>query len=211
MAALSYIGEPSAWKYALRTALCLVLLLFLRPWRYYSAPRWRDIPWGIGGGILALGIWLLPEISWSSNGPFLQEMYLRFGIMPLGRLPAATETSIYDPRIAGWFMALTRLAGSAFVIAIIEEFFWRGFLYRWLIERRFTRLSPATWDVEAFLIMVLLFGLEHNRWLAGMAAGAVYGALMIYTRSIWSACFAHIVTNLLLGIYVLNAGAYVFW
>lgn len=211
MFGLRYVGEPGAWKYGVRTGLCILLLLALRPWRYYRRPQWRDIPWGIAGGLAVLLAWVGPELGWAGDGPFIQELYLRFGIMPLGRVPASAETSIYDPQIAGWWLALVRLGGSAFIIAAIEEFFWRGFLYRWLIERDFLGISLGEWDIEAFLIMVVLFGLEHNRWLAGVVAGAVYGALMIRTRSIWSACIAHVVTNLLLGIYVLSAGAYGFW
>ena len=55
------------------------------------------------------------------------------------------------------------------------------------------------------------FGLEHDRWLAGIFAGLAYGLVAIRTRDIWAAVMAHVVTNLLLGLYVLAVGAYSFW
>jgi len=108
-------------------------------------------------------------------------------------------------------LTLVRLAGSAFVIAIIEEFFWRGFLYRWLLGSPFLKFNLGTMHVGMFWIVALLFGLEHTRWMVGILAGVAYGYLVIRTRDIWAGCIAHITTNLLLGIYVLITRSYHFW
>jgi CAAX prenyl protease-like protein len=62
-----------------------------------------------------------------------------------------------------------------------------------------------------FLAVALAFGFEHDRWLAGFLAGVIYGLVVIRTRDIWAACAAHVVTNFLLGVYVLARGAYGFW
>ena len=59
--------------------------------------------------------------------------------------------------------------------------------------------------------MGLLFGFEHQRWLVGILAGLAYLWLMLRTRDIWAAIVAHVITNFLLGLYVLAAGAYAFW
>ena len=48
-------------------------------------------------------------------------------------------------------------------------------------------------------------------FLVGILAGLAYGLLLIRTRDIWAAVTAHVVTNLLLGFYVLVMGAYGFW
>ena len=108
-------------------------------------------------------------------------------------------------------MALVRLLGSGLVIAAVEEFFWRGFLYRFLIAPAFTRVDPGTFAAAAFLAVAAVFGLEHDRWLAGVLAGLAYGAVFVRTRDIWAAVVAHAATNLLLGLYVLSTGAYRFW
>ncbi len=213
MVGLNYVGPAGAWKYALRTALCTALFLAWRPWRWYAPPRWRNVLPALLVGLLVYIVWVFPVVPWGDRYPLLQELYLRFGIMPLGRLPEAELPNIYDPAVCGWGLSLVRLAGSAFTIAVIEEFFWRGFLYRWLIDRQFTRLDLATLDWEAMGLMCLLFGLEHHFWLGGIVAGFAYGWLMIKTRDIWAAALAHVVTNLLLGLYVLHTGgwAYLFW
>jgi CAAX prenyl protease-like protein len=103
------------------------------------------------------------------------------------------------------------LAGSAFVIAIIEEFFWRGFLYRWMLGRFFLDVDHGKMSMAMLLVVSLIFGLEHARWLAGIIAGLAYGLLYIKTRDIWAASIAHVITNMLLGEYVLITGSYAFW
>lgn len=215
MIALGYMGPDGAWRYAVRTGVCLAIFVLLRPWRWYPGPKLRNVLPAVGVGLLVYVVWVFPEISWTLRMPYIQELYLRFGILPLGRFPEAdllpNGLSIYDPEVCGWVLSLTRLAGSAFVIAVIEEIFWRGFLYRWFIDREFIQVGLGTFDWEAFVLMGLLFGLEHNRWLAGIIAGAAYGLLMLKTRDIWAASLAHVITNLLLGIYVLHGGHYEFW
>jgi hypothetical protein len=211
MLALQHVGPEGAWRYALRTGICAALFIGLRPWRWYRMPKLKNVPAALLVGILVYVAWVFPEVRWTEEMPFLQELYQRFGILPLGRLPEVELPNMYDPRVCGWPLTLTRLAGSALVIAVIEEFFWRGFLYRWLIDRTFWKTGLGTFDWEAFAIMCLLFGLEHNRWLAGIVAGAAYGLLMIRTRDVWAASLAHVVTNLILGIHVIVFNKWVFW
>lgn len=133
--------------------------------------------------------------------------------IPDGYAAAAGSTvgNFYAPSICGWGYTLVRLAGSALVISVIEEFFWRGFLYRWIQKVDFLSVNPGVLDWTAFLATAAIFGAEHTEWLAGFLCGLAYGALYLKTRDIWAACVAHVTTNLLLGIYVLATGAYQFW
>jgi hypothetical protein len=205
------MGEPAAWKYALRSGVCVALFLWLRPWTAYARPTLRDLAWGVPVGVAVLVVWIGLETPLGSRIPAVQEFYLRWLVFPLGELPELVEDSPYAPQNCGWPLTLVRLAGSALVIASIEEFFWRGFLYRWFIDRDFLSVGLGRFEVQAFLIAVVVFGLEHHRWLAGIIAGAAYGALIIHRKNIWGAVVAHVVTNLLLGLYVLGAGSYTFW
>lgn len=72
-------------------------------------------------------------------------------------------------------------------------------------------MKLEVFEIQAFLLMVLFFGLEHDRWLAGMIAGAAYGGVILWRRSLWAAVIAHVVTNFLLGLWVLHANQYIFW
>ena len=141
--------------------------------------------------------------------PVLKALYTRWILFPSAAMGGASP---YAPEVCGWPLAFAKVLGSAFVIAGIEEFFWRGFLYRWLLNRNFLSVGLGVFQPAMFFACAFAFGLEHgNRWLVGSIAGVVYGLVMIRTRDIWAAAVAHMVTNLLLGLYVLAMGAYAFW
>lgn len=201
----------SAWAYGLRCIVCLWVFIWFRPWRWYELPRLRNVLPALGVGILVFVIWVLPESPWAARWPALQQFYLRVGTLPPWKLPEPVETSPYAPYVCGWAFSITRLLGSALVIAVIEEFFWRGFLYRWLLEKKFLEVDMGKMVVPMFLIVSLFFGFEHQRWLVGFLAGLAYGGLAIKTRDLWAAVLAHVTTNALLGAYVLATGSYAFW
>lgn len=211
MFAGDYFFDPSPWRYTVQTVTGLALFIFFRPWRWYQTPRLRNIPLALLVGIAVFLVWVVPEIRVNGLLGSWQEPYLRFGVLPFGKLIEVTTASIYAPDTSGWLFTIIRLVGSAFIIAVIEEFFWRGFLYRWLIERDFTKVKLSIFEWEPFIIACILFGLEHNRWLAGIIAGMAYLILMIKTRDITAVCCAHAVTNLLLGLYVIATRSYHFW
>lgn len=197
-----------AWAYGVRSVVCLGLFIYLRPWEGYARFRGKTLLWALPAGVLVCVIWVLPESGWMPAGA---DHYLRWGMWPPWRVFLPAAESPYDPAICGWPLSIVRLAGSAFIIAVIEEFFWRGFLYRWLIENDFMKVDPRRRHWPMFLAVAVLFGLEHTRWLAGIFAGLVYGELYIRTGNIWCAVAAHVTTNLLLGWYVLHTGAFSFW
>ena len=123
---------------------------------------------------------------------------------------ARSGSGPYDPAVCGWTLTIVKLIGSAFVIAPVEEVFFRSFLYRWLQNRDFTAVPLSRFDLSAFLWMVFLFTLEHDRPLAAAMAGGVYGLLAI-RWGLGSAILAHVVTNLALGLHVIYHGAWEFW
>ena len=157
---------------------------------------------GLIAGVLVTVLWIVPEIS-----PF----YRTWFCWPIGSLPAAsTDPSPYDPAVCGWTLTIAKLVGSAFVIAPVEEVFFRSFLYRWLQKRDFLSIPLSRFDLSAFLWMVFLFTLEHDRPLAAALAGAVYGLVAI-RFGLASAIIAHVTTNLLLALHVIFSGAWAFW
>lgn len=208
---LSIMGEPAGWKYAVRTVCVLALFLVLRPWRWYPRLQVRHLPAAFGLGLAIFVVWVAGESRLSGSLPGLQEAYLRWGTMPPWAVPQWPATEPYSPAVAGWPLTLIRIAGSAFVIAIIEEFFWRGFLYRWLANPSFLEedLLRPRWSI--FIIVAIAFGLEHTRWLVGIVAGLGYGWFYLRTRDVWAVAIAHMITNLVLGVYVVITGRYAFW
>lgn len=208
---LHMLGDPAGWKYAVISATGLALFVGLRPWQGYPGLQARNLPAALVTGVVVFAVWIGPETEVFGQWPRLQDFYYRWAVLPLGRLPEPLKTFPYAPETAGWPLALVRLAGSAFVIALIEEFFWRGFAYRWLLAADFRSVDLGRMQKGIFLAVAVAFGLEHTQWLVGIAAGLAYGYLVIRTRDIWAGCAAHALTNFLLGVYVLATGRYAFW
>lgn len=212
------------WSYAAKAAVCAGLFVWLRPWRVYPALRAVNLPLAAAVGAGVAAVWILPETPWFGRTlPGAQMFYHRWLIMMPGALPSYFDPEVFPalppghlsrafaPEEAGWALALAKLAGSAAVIAVVEEFFFRGFFYRWLRSGTFWKVPLASFDAQAFWTVAAVFGLEHDRWFAGMVAGVVYGWLAVRTGDVWAAAVAHGLTNLILGVYVMMSGQYGFW
>lgn len=198
-----------AVRYAIQTGVGFAVLLVARPWRYYAPFSVKWLPVSVLVGVAVFVLWVLPESALMKRVPVMHDLYMRFAIR--GAVPVAVGASPYAPEQCGWIFSVVRLVGSAFVIAVAEEYFWRGFLMRWMRGQPFLNITPRDVGWGFLLIGSILFGLEHSRWLAGALAGLAYGLLYIRTGDLWAAVMAHVTTNYLLGLYVLSTGAYVFW
>ena len=189
----------SAGSYALRSACAVALALPLLPrlLNQSKAVYARSLMFGVPAGLLVLVLWIAPERF---------EWYREW--MVVGGMSA--EPSPYEPTLAGWPLVIAKLIGSAFVIAPIEELFFRNYLYRRLQDRQWQAVSPSRFDASAFFWTVALFALEHNRIVVAALAGAIYSAAAI-RHGIGAAIVAHITTNFALGLWVICRGDWAFW
>ena len=201
--------DTPAWIYAGKTLLCAGMLAWLRPWRYVPMGKPSLGEWLLGAfiGFAVYVLWALPE---TLPYPAATAWYRRWLVMFPGSLPDYSASWCY-----AWqshpVLATLKLLGSAFVIAPIEEFFFRGWLMRWLTQRDWAALPLAKVSPAAFWATVAVFAFEHDRVVGGALAGMAYGALACKTGSLRASIVAHIVTNLLLGIQVLVRSDYGFW
>lgn len=215
------------WSYAAKTVVCGALILWLRPWQYYK-PATKltagKVALGVGVGVAVTVAWVLPETVWTARYfPGFQEFYNRWFILMPGKfpsyfdpvyfpeLPPGHASLAYAPEANGWILTVFKLVGSAFVIAVAEEYFFRGFFYRWMQNARFTEVPLGRYDASAFWLVVLVFAIEHDRWFGGALAGVAYGWLAVRTGDVRPAVIAHVVTNLLLGLHVVLSKQYGFW
>lgn len=199
--ALMFTLPPTAESYALRSVASLAAGVIC--WILYRrSGNYRPIELnpgrvcisaatGIAAGITVFALWISLPV-WPYAAPVISE-----------DLP-------YAPTTCGWGLTIVKLIGSAFVIAPAEEIFFRSFLYRRLITRDFTSIPVSRFDLSAFMWVVLLFTLEHNRPIAAAVTGVVYGLLSV-RFGIFSAIAAHVTTNFVLGLYVIFRGEWQFW
>lgn len=188
-------AQSLRWLYPVKIAAVVLVLLFFR--RRYAELAWRSpgaaaLMVALAAGVLVLVLWVNLDAGWMTVG----------------------DASGFDPRTDGrvdWRLALPRLIGGALVVPVMEELFWRSFLLRWLAGGDFLAVDPARFSAMAFVTSVILFGVEHNLWLAGIVAGAIYSVLYMRTGNLWVPIFAHAVTNGLLGAWILSGERWSFW
>lgn len=200
--------HPS-WQYALRSAAGLALLVYAKPWRWYPALHGYNLPLAFIVGIAVYLAWVLPESPLAPD--WLRSPYERWCVRPLGELRNPIEATPFAPAACGWGFTVIRALGSGLLIPFIEEFFWRGFLQRWVTGGDFWRQDAGRIDGVRFFLVAVVFGLEHMEWAAGIAAGLGYGWLYLRTRDIWAVGVAHAATNLLLAYHVVHTGSWQFW
>lgn len=220
-------------NYLFRTIGGLILLAVFRPWRWYPPLKLKNIPAAVGVGVLILVVWVGLETPWvQEKAPAVTEWYDRLFVdltqpfktrelydngqgqmLPFEVLEEGPHAGLhaYDPRVTGWLTFWIHMFGTSVVIAIIEEFFFRGFAYRWMQGSPFFKIDPGKLNWLMLLLISLFFGVEHREWLAGIICGIAFGLLYIKTRDIWAAIIAHGTTNFLLGLYVIKFNAYQFW
>jgi CAAX prenyl protease-like protein len=184
--------------YPLKTITTGLLLLHFR--RSYTELIWNDLA-KLGGlflsiltGFVVFVLWVKMTWPWAVLGT------------PIGFDPTIVPENSIRYLLIGF-----RVAGAAIVVPIMEELFWRSWLQRYLISPDFLSVTIGKVTVSSFLIGTILFGLEHNLWLAGIMAGAAYTLLINRTKSLTQCIVAHSATNLLLSIFVLLTGKWEFW
>lgn len=195
------VGVPSEWAYPARTLAALAALWWgSRPLLDFRSTR----PWSsVLVGVALFGIWIGPDLLWSG--------YRGFWLFTNPVTGAARSTISEGLRTGPVFLAF-RVAGSALVVPVAEELFWRAWLMRRLIAADFAALPLGSYSARSFWLTAALFACEHGSyWDVGLAAGVAYNWWMLRTRSLADCILAHAVTNACLAAYVLRAGAWQYW
>ena len=100
------------------------------------------------------------------------------------------------------FLAI-RFIGLALVVPVIEEFFLRGFMMRYVVHEHWWQVPFGSVNRMAVIAGTAIPMMMHpGELLAAFVWFSMVTWLMVRTKSIWDCVVAHGVTNLLLGIYV---------
>ena len=184
--------------YPIKVVCVAVVLWYFR--RDYSEINWRDLGnYRLTFGSIVLGVtifvlWINMDWSWAAFG-----------------VPKGYNPSVLPSETANIILIVCRMIGAVMLVPVMEELFWRSFLFRYLISSPFIRVSIGKSNPLAFWGTTLLFGLEHTYFVAGMMAGALFNLLFIRSRSLVQCILCHAVANLSLGLYVLSFSQWRFW
>jgi len=186
------------WLYPIQITVVLGLLIFF--WSSYHelqrpiVSNGKEGALAVGVGLVVYVLWVRMDWSWATQG----------------------EATGYNPfqegATVGLLLAAIRVFGASVVVPVMEELFWRSYLIRWIINPdAFEKVPLGLFTLGSFAATVILFGLEHNLWLAGMMAGTIYNGLLYQTRRLWPCVVAHATTNLVLGFHVLITQEWQWW
>jgi uncharacterized protein len=213
----SYMAYP--WIYSAKLALVVLSMILV-------LPGYRTFPWRVSGlsvvvGVVGVALWIVlchlrlePKII----GPidrFLGSLIP--GLEPdetpsvglMGMLGTG-QRSAYNPLVyladkpaQAWLFLIIRFAGLAIVVPIIEEFFLRGFLMRFVVHEQWWQVPFGTATRAALIAGTAVPMLMHpGELLAAFVWFSLVSWLMVRTKNIWDCVVAHGVTNFLLGVYV---------
>jgi hypothetical protein len=206
--AIPYSAYP--WLYAGKIALTVAAALFVLP-GYRQFPL-RLTPLAIVVGVVGGPLWI-GLCSLNCEHAYLLPLLERCG---LGSLIGGAERPAFNPfeQLAGqpawaWSFMAVRFLGLVAVVPLVEEFFLRGFLMRFLMERDWWKAPFGKADRAAIFVGTAVPMLMHpGELLAAAVWFSMITWLMLRTRNIWDCVAAHALTNLILGVYVVLSGAW---
>ncbi len=193
-------SKSQYWMHPAQVLICGALLFHW--WRHYEWRPPTHVLFTVFIGLLALALWVSPLA-------YVVESFH----------PASKRTPGFDPAFfgaSGWPYFLNigvRFVRMVIIVPLVEEIFWRGFLLRWFIDSDFLKVPFGTFQWKSFSIVTLFFMLEHTPpdWPAALLTGVLFNFVAIRTRSLSSCVLVHAITNLGLGLYILQTGKTGFW
>jgi hypothetical protein len=200
------IWVGSTWEslyvasYIARVIITAALLII--GWKNYTKIRWNHWWLGIIVGVIGIFQWVPMQLWLQNHFEFFKPSDDVFNPFNEFASPAAL-----------WGFIAVRVIGAVIIVPIMEELFWRDFLWREIIAPNDFKLAGVgEFEWPAFLIVAVAFASVHgNWWLTAIVWGLMIGALLVYTKSLGACIIAHAVTNLLLAAYVLKTQDWAFW
>jgi uncharacterized protein len=197
---ISYEHYPCV--YSVKILATAAAMFFVWPGsRKYS----RRLTWlAVGVGVVGVVLWVVLAqlqhfFTKDSDIDWIRSLGSRSAYNPLKELRD-------QPALAYGFL-LVRFIGLVVIVPVIEEFFLRGFLMRFVQADKWWDVPFGTVTPLAIAVGTGVPMLMHpGELVAALVWFSMVTWLMMRTRSIWDCILAHAITNLLLGLYVVNSG-----
>lgn len=194
------------WGYLPRAIIVPILLVIF--WKRYTKIRWDY--WWLGAIMGVLGV-----VQWIGMEKLLEHVWIFGRQYPwfMGRTEVTDPTARFTSPALMWSWIAIRWATASLTVPIMEELFWRDWLWRQMLAPSDFKLAKVgEWDWKVFVGVALVFAVPHPQWwLTAITWGLMIGGLLAYTKSIGACIIMHGVTNFLLGAYVLYTHEWAFW
>jgi exosortase E/protease (VPEID-CTERM system) len=177
--------------YPLRVMAIAAVLCYFR--HTYSGLGWKWVWQAPAIGTVVFMIWILLEPNVDNSKTALSK-----GLTELTSWSAAVWLAF-------------RVLGSVIVVPLAEELAFRGYLMRKLIAKDFKNVPLGQFTWFSFTLTSMIFGLLHERWIAGTLAGMGYALALYHRRQLGEAVIAHMMTNALIAIFVLAQARWSLW
>jgi uncharacterized protein len=190
-------GGVCPWADAVRVvAVVAALVAFARAGSYpelRTRPSAAQVLLGVAAGLVAGAAWV-----------------------PLAKLvPPLMEggRTGLDPA-ASLLLTTLRIASMVLVVPFAEELFVRSALPRLVDaagDEDWRGRAVGAFTARSFAVSVLFFALTHCEWLAALATGVLWTALLAKTRNLRVVIVAHAVANSWLAAHVVVTGETQWW
>jgi uncharacterized protein len=193
--------------YTIKIAFTLAAIAFVLPG--YKQFPFRISLLSIVVGIVGVFIWIglcRLDLEHAYLQPALERIKLGWLIGSGDRAAYNPFVQLADQPVRAWIFLAIRFFGLALVVPLIEEFFLRGFVMRFVVERDWWEVPFGKVNRLAIVLGTLVPVLSHPEIFAAAVWFSLVTWLMLRTRNIWDCVAAHAVTNFLLGIYVVTSG-----
>jgi len=215
------------YPYIYTAKIVITFVAMLLVWPGYRTFPWRISWMSIVVGVVGVVLWIVLcqlQLEVKLVGPidrFLGEKLP--GELAEGEQPSiglvgffgGGERSAFNPleelsETGVWaYVFLTiRFLGLALIVPVIEEFFLRGFLMRYVVHENWWQVPFGSVNRTAVIVGTAIPILMHlpSEYMASLVWFSMVTWLMVRTRNIWDCVAAHAVTNFLLGVYVVTSG-----
>ncbi|MFC1759864.1 CAAX prenyl protease-related protein [Planctomycetota bacterium] len=172
-------------------------------WGYFKI-RFRLSYWGFVYGVVGIVVWIALVM--------LDEATLKLGAMTPGRAAFNPFEELADNKsFMNQFLGF-RLFGMIMLVPLVEEFFIRGFLMRYVDDPDWDEVPIGVFRLGG-LLAPTIYGLATHLTepLAAVAWFSLITVLYRKTNNIWDCVVAHAVTNGLLAWYVIQYEQWQLW
>jgi CAAX prenyl protease-like protein len=166
--------------------------------------------------LLAILFGVLAAAGWVVGQHAFNHLVEQAGVAGKGflfKIPTGTDPRQHITAASWWSQAVLRISVATITVPIVEELFWRGFMLRAFVDwNRWQRVPLGTFTWFSFLGTSLISVAQHpSNWAVSIFCWMLFNGLFYWKRSLLFLMLVHGITNLVLYVYVIIYGDWMFW